>query len=391
MKKIFFLVTFFLFTSLYSQTEEPITEDQAQFIRALAEVNQNPALSIQLLEDLYKKTPTIRIELELARAYFALGDYEESRLRFIEILEKDIPPLVRNNVEIFLRRINENLTPLTISVNAVYDSNPMAVTSTESIRLFGLEFDYNPQFVKQEEWGLQSRINYQKRLTPRMQTGFNFDYSQYQTSEHKRGSLRPYLSMNGILSPRLSIIFSGVYESFSSEHLRDALSVNANLNLGIHFGTRINLFSSIENSNYDQFKYLDGSFKNIGFQFTKRLFENTNLEATLAADYSDPKDISYKFDGRRIQLNLTQSNLPMDLEFGVNIAHSERDYEGLQPFFATYRDDALKSINLSLTKLDFYIFGVRPSISWSLQENSSNIDIMSYERDYFSIDFIKVY
>ncbi len=382
---------FFVSILCYGQAEQQIDPEQGQFIRALAEMNQNPEVAIELLEDLYSRSPTIRIELELARAYFALGDYEESRIRFIEILDKDIPPLVRNNVEIFLRRINENLTPLTISLNAVYDSNPMAVTSTESIRLFGLDFDYTPQFEKKEEWGLQSRISYQKRLTTRIQTGFNLDYSQYQTSDHKRGSVRPYLSINGLLSPRISVLLSGIYEDFSGKHLREAINLNATLNLGIHFGTRINLFTSIENSNYDQFQYLDGNFKNFGFLFTKRLFENTNLEATLAADYSDPKDISYKFEGRRTQLSLTQSNLPMDMELRVNLAYSERDYEGLQPFFAIYRDDVLKSINLSLTKLDFYIFGVRPSISWSLQENSSNIDIMSYERDFFSIDFIKVY
>ena len=62
----------------------------------------------RIFRALAQKTDSPRIRLELARALFFLRQYEESRTLFREVaLEPELPWRVRDNIEGFLRAIDD--------------------------------------------------------------------------------------------------------------------------------------------------------------------------------------------------------------------------------------------------------------------------------------------
>jgi len=389
--KLILLLIFLFPFHIHGQEGQRISQEQAQFIRAISLLNEDPEQAIDLLEELYANEQTIRIELEIARAYFSLGEYEIARAKFIAILDKELPISVRNNVEIFLSRIQERQSPFEFNINAVYDSNPMAVTTTNSVRLFGLDFDYTPQFEKRDEWGLQSIISFRKTLSPRIISGINFDFTKYEIDGHQRSYLSPYLSLNGFGSSNLNFGVSGIFDTYAGESLRNAIRLNTIYNLGIKFGSRISLFGSTEYSNYDEYDYLNGELSTLGVQSQRRLTENVTMLFSYSIKNSQAISSAYSYRGEEYRLGITRTNLFKNLEIKIEFNKDIRDYEGLQPFFGIYRNDKTDSISASITKRDFYFFGLRPVLNFTKLQNNSSVNIMNFDRDFVSLQFLKVY
>lgn len=79
-----------------------------QFVAALGALNAgDPAAAIPVFRHLLARdTSLVRVRLELGRAYFFNRQWSEARREFVRVLSTDIPPEVRRNVLVFIRRID---------------------------------------------------------------------------------------------------------------------------------------------------------------------------------------------------------------------------------------------------------------------------------------------
>jgi len=149
---------------------------QASFERAMHDLLAgNPEDAIPLLRGILGRDPAlVRVRLELARAYFKAREFEASRRQFQIVLSSpDIPPIVRENVLRFLRRIDEERglqTNLSFALVAPTGGGIRYDSDTVMLNLFGtpLPFTLNrpnaPQIALQiegsvrKQWSLESEV-----------------------------------------------------------------------------------------------------------------------------------------------------------------------------------------------------------------------------------------
>ncbi|GAO37034.1 hypothetical protein SCT_2449 [Sulfuricella sp. T08] len=85
--------------------------------------------------------------LDLARAYFALADFERARTEFSRVMEQNPPPLAKATIEKYLAAIDDKLNPKPsftgyLEATLGYDTNVNAATSSSTmyIPIFGATF-----------------------------------------------------------------------------------------------------------------------------------------------------------------------------------------------------------------------------------------------------------
>ena len=78
-----------------------------------------------LFQDILRMNPDLaRVRLELARAYFLNGDYEDARLQFELLKGSGLPPEVQEKVDLFLTRIRRMKDwSVSLDLSLVPDSN----------------------------------------------------------------------------------------------------------------------------------------------------------------------------------------------------------------------------------------------------------------------------
>jgi pentatricopeptide repeat protein len=88
---------------------------------------------------------SIRSELEIARCYFELQNYDEAKKLFNEILNKDIPSNVKNNINVYLtaieKKVNKHIFNSSLILGLNYDTNIYQRSSDDTFTIPGL-IDY---------------------------------------------------------------------------------------------------------------------------------------------------------------------------------------------------------------------------------------------------------
>lgn len=124
--------------------------------RALGE----PESSIAYLRAAVDAAPELpRIRLEYARALFDARRDIEAASEFKAVLRQGVPRPVRRNVERFLTELERRrLWVVAVSASAVPDSNPSGATSAQTVQLFGLPFQLEPDARARSGTGAQLRL-----------------------------------------------------------------------------------------------------------------------------------------------------------------------------------------------------------------------------------------
>jgi hypothetical protein len=78
------------------------------------------------------------------------------------------------------------------------------------------------------------------------------------------------------------------------------------------------------------------------------------------------------------------------IQLSGKLSKSDRQY-GFDPLFQIKRVDDRNLKTLSVTKRDFYILGLRPSIEFTDDIYNSTIPIASYKKKIYSLMFTKVF
>src|ERR1041384_3074127 len=121
------------------RAQQPDPEIQRAFIEGAQRLEAGDFESAaRIFRELTQKTDRPRVRLELARALFYLKQSRESRRLFKAVLlEPELPWRVHDNIEAFLRSIDEVDGYARFALSVVSDSNPRNITQERQFTIGG--------------------------------------------------------------------------------------------------------------------------------------------------------------------------------------------------------------------------------------------------------------
>jgi tetratricopeptide (TPR) repeat protein len=129
---------------------------QAAFVLGQAALLLNrPAEAVEHFQAILARHPDLsRVRAELGRAYAAMGDLPKARATFEQILAREPPPAVGDNIRKFMATL-ESRKPWNarVSLGYLYDSNVNAGPTSNSVLMFGLPFQLDTSARAQSDSG----------------------------------------------------------------------------------------------------------------------------------------------------------------------------------------------------------------------------------------------
>ncbi len=168
--------------------EYPADEDVNFAFGLLAIERGRPSLGILAFERVLSMHPTNhRARLELARAYYLIGQWEQARQQFNQVLDHDPPQTVRDTIYAYLRDIKRNKPGWRfhrhIETGVLYDSNvnsgPRSLTvGIAPLTIGGIRYDelrVDPVSAPQSAWGGFGAFTLRARYDATRREGLSFD------------------------------------------------------------------------------------------------------------------------------------------------------------------------------------------------------------------------
>ncbi|MCM8558275.1 tetratricopeptide repeat protein [Sphingomicrobium sediminis] len=179
------------------------TENQRQFLIGLQLIAEGrPEEAVDVLSDLYARSPTPRIRLELARALMLSGRLGEARQLFVEAYDDDPPAAVKSSILVFIDRIDRQRGRLKLQASIARFGNPLRQPDTYSFDFGGIELTFEPDDEYRDIWGITLGGQYDRQIADDTSVAVSASYREL------RGDLADRFTGNvGVqhrLGPRVS-------------------------------------------------------------------------------------------------------------------------------------------------------------------------------------------
>lgn len=357
--------------------------------------NEDYASAIKQFQKILIDHPSIpRVRLELARAYFLAGDWAGAKYHFERVLASDLPAPVVANVEHYLEQIRmQRGYNFGFNFALLPDSNINQAPSAQTIIIAGLPMVLNSDARETSGIGVLWRLGgdrwWQMSDQWRFTTGGSLlrkDYSKHQFND---------MILYARLGPRY--LFEGGDTGFGvslgkrliGDHPysnANGLYVDSNYQITDHWWS----YASLESQKYRFVvgKGEPGTLTTASGKLRYMLSPSSLVEGGL--DLSRDTTISEIMRHNTVGVFLGyRSEAPFGLLYGVNLYASRSPYPVFQGFFDAFRKDELTSFTVDVTKRDWKIFDLSPTVSVTVIHNNSTIPFFTYRRTLGQFGFTR--
>jgi hypothetical protein len=362
---------------------------QRRFDQGIQALSSDISQAISIFRQLYTDTRSSRVQLELARSLFLGGRLAESKVEFIDILLKDIPITVRDKVEWYISEIQKRDTAK-FYVGVFQDSNPGQITASRSFNLFGQNLAYQPSQPTSPAFGLNLSAEVERELSPN--SSFFLQVSAatftYATADFNR-----------------QIADSSVIKRWQDTHYKDIRLGNELMFYGGAFlynspyvssrwifsradGDSYGFFMKAASLNYPNYSYLNGTQTQVQAQYLYNATRNVAVNAELGVDRTAAQESAYSSYGMFASLGLQIAESATQLQANLKATVLSRHYWQVDPIWGEVRNDTGRMYSITVTKRDFYIFGLRPEVGYVFQSNNSSLPFYSYSKGMVGV-FLK--
>ena len=374
------------------QPEEQVAYNQTLFEDAIGLVNQGKyAQGADMLSSLYQRTHAPRVKLEWARALYLAEKKDEAKVLFNEILETNPPYMVKEKIHVFLDDISKSDGKFNISFGLISDSNPKNLTSASSVNIFGQQYYYNPNAKAKTETGISYNISANKAFDEQSPWyfGLAINGSKFNNYQYDKTSIEESVSHKIFDSPRIYLklsleeyIFAGrllyTYPAVSLRHTYE----NSN---GFYLWDE----TKVGKLNYSDYKYLNGVMTNVTTGIGKAFTPQLTIGLELGVDRMNANESPYSFLSGTVGL-VSNFFLPsIELKTQIKAIKSYKNFDAMDPIFGETRRDERSGLFATITKTDWSIHDITPSLELGFEKNDSNINIYSYNRVIANIYFRK--
>jgi len=342
--------------------------------------------AIARLRALLEQTKSPRVQLELARALFLNRQYPESRRLFREVLvHPDTPWRVRENIEAFIKQIDEIEGYVRFGLSIVHDSNPLNITNQREFTIGGFRLTFQPP-PNEPVTGLRYLVQVHQPLLAEQRlalyaTGSFIDYpgGAFDRATVDGGFAKGLA--DGRALAKLGIEAGG----FANRLLYTFPYAAGDVALHQSSTSRVIVGAKAGPVRFRDFSYLDALYRSATLTVGKAATQQLALSLKGTIERSEAYESPYSYDGRQIVPGFVFLMNGPPLVIGVNAFYGTRDYHGEDPLFGIKRFDRRYIGELSLQNREWRWRDFKATLLLSVEENRSNIEFYSYRKVNVSI------
>jgi len=387
--RVLLLAPFFICSLASALTPKEI---QAQFNIGTSLMEERPGEAVQVFRNLYEQSSTIRIQLELARSLYLAGRLEEAKDEFINLLNRPIPITVRDKVEWYLSEIQKRQTAK-VYIGLYQASNPGYITSARTVSIFGQTLSYQPAQNTNSETGLAVGVEAEREIIP--QSGYflqaNINTATYQTNAFNKQDLDFSFTKRwqGYDYKDLRVGHETMFYGGTVLYNYDYLATRWVFNLPNqdYYGFLVK-GGPID---YPTYSYLSGSQTQAQVFYNHNITRDLTLYLETGADKTPATQNAYSSYGFYGTIGTQIADDYTNIQANLKASQLRRNYWDSDPLWGQVRRDSGRLYTASITKRDWYILGMRPSIEVVYQTNQSAIPFFSYNKLFGGLFLKNVY
>lgn len=329
---------------------------------------------------LVARTGSPRVRLELARTLFLLKRYAESRALFKEVLlDPAVPWRVRDNVEAFLREIDDAEGYVRFALSVISDSNPRNVGSQREFTIAGLRLGFVPPADNRRVTGLRYGVEAMRPIgdESRLSAYFAGAYLDYPNTELDR------LTVDFGLAKALGRgrLRGGIEAgTFGGRALYDFPYAALGYLLSQSPLHRVAAEARLGRVNFPDYGYLDATYGSVSLSGARSLSDAFALTGSLALERSNAYDQPFCYTGASLGSGVSWLLAEPALLLKADLSLGKRDYAAADPFFGAERTDRRTRLEVSARSKQWRLYGFSPALVVALERNRSSIGFYEYEK-----------
>jgi hypothetical protein len=347
----------------------------------------------QLFEQLYAETGSERVRLEWARAAYLARDYDKAKALFKDVLAAAPPLPVREKIKVFLEDISLAQGRLDYSLSLVRDSNPRSIPGVRTFNLFGLPFEYKPQFDTSPKWGMNYRLLASKGLDPsrRWIASAGVLGTHYADPAMNKTGYEAHVAYRLAFEPRIELKVSQENMDTAGKPLYRYVWLTGLYVLENQAGWRLSNELRHGTIEYPLYDYQNSTLSNYRLVAEKALTAFFIAGVDLGWDIGRAKEGPYSYSGSSIGLAGTYYASSLDAKFQVKWSASRRQHAAPDPLFEIRRQDRRRNLTLNIEPSNFKIAGLIPAVELGYEKNDSTLPLSNYNRVIASMSFKRSY
>lgn len=298
------------------------------------------------------------------------------------LLEPELPWRVRDNVEAFLRRIDDIEGYARFSLSLVSDSNPRNIGSQREFTIAGLRLNFVPPQDNRHVTGLRYGVEAMQPISAEslFSAYFSGAYLDYPGSDLDRLTVDLGLAKGLDRAGRARLRGGVEAGTFGGTPLYDfpyaALAYVVSQS-ALHRVTGEAKLGRIEFRDYG---YLDAAYGSVSLSGVRSLSETLGLGLNVALERANAYDRPFSYTGTSLGPTFSWLLAEPALLIKGELSLGKRDYAAADPFFGAGRTDRRTRLELSARSKQWRLFGFTPALVLALERNRSSIDFYEYEK-----------
>ena len=373
-------------------------DSQGQFLLATIAVAQKDYdTAISLYRRILAREPGAeRVRLELARAFFLKGDYDNADRQFRFARAGDIDNAVKANVDRFLSAINR-LREWTVNFSFALapDTNQNAATSASQVSIFGLPFALDKGARKQSGIGLAGNIGgeWSPLLDDNLKARIGADLYrvEYSGGQFDDMTISAYGGPQFLFSNwDVSLLATGFKRWFANQDYVSGVGGKLAADYGITSdwvaGASVG-GQSVTNAFIPE---QSGPLWSVQGQVAYVLSPSSLFQLQLGFNRQEAQIAPYSYSGVWFGGGYSQ-DLPWGFSAGFQPSYFITRYDAMLAAFGKTRSDDAVSLAFSLLNRRFEYHGFTPRFSYVFTEQHSNIPLYSFTRNQFQIGLTSLF
>lgn len=373
-------------------------DSQGQFLLATIAVAQKDYdTAISLYRRILVREPGAeRVRLELARAFFLKGDYDNADRQFRFARAGDIDNAVKANVDRFLSAINR-LREWTVNFSFALapDTNQNAATSASQVSIFGLPFALDKGARKQSGIGLAGNIGgeWSPLLDDNLKARIGADLYrvEYSGGQFDDMTISAYGGPQFLFSNwDVSLLATGFKRWFANQDYVSGVGGKLAADYGITSDWVVGASVGGQSVTNAFIPEQSGPLWSVQSQVAYVLSPSSLFQLQLGFNRQEAQITPYSYSGVWFGGGYSQ-DLPWGFSAGFQPSYFITRYDAMLAAFGKTRSDDTVSLAFSLLNRRFEYHGFTPRFSYVFTEQHSNIPLYSFTRNQFQIGLTSLF
>ncbi len=333
---------------------------------------------------------TERVRLDLARAFFLKGDYDNADRQFRFARAGDIDDAVKANIDRFLSAINQ-LREWTVNFSFALapDTNQNAATSASQVSIFGLPFALDKGARKQSGVGLAG--NFGGEWSPllddnlKARIGADLYRVEYSGGQFDDMTISAYGGPQLLFSNwDISVLATGFKRWFANQDYVSGAGGKLAADYGITSNWVVSASIGGQSVTNAFIPEQSGPLWSAQAQAAYILSPSSLFQLQLGFNRQEAQIAPYSYSGVWFGGGY-QQDLPFGFSAGFQPSYFITRYDAMLPAFGKTRSDDAVMLAFTLLNRRFDYHGFTPRFSYIFTEQHSNIPIYSFTRNQFQI------